>query len=570
MGDKMITDKRRIINISRIIRIAIALLIIVLILLSIPKLFRNRNTNNIIYSAGISNRIKLYDGKLNEVTDIARGTKLEKFGKEVIATESKEVYIKVRYNNKEYLIKKNDTTNREEEVVKETEMYVRTPLTIYINDTDSSILGMAKKGEKLEILGYDKLNQDGSVNKYKIKQGDNEGYVYGKYLVNTEEEALKNYDQDGNYQIHLGRVDHLGGGSGGNLDYYPRQKPHFENNIMPNEVRALYLNVAAVSNVDQYIAFAKENNINTLVVDIKDNTRPGYSSAVMKEMSPTNYNHAANSYEGYKNAIKKIKDAGLYAIGRITVFKDSYYVQDHPEAAIGDTTTGNPYSHNNSYWPSAYDRGVWKFNVELAKEAVKEMGFNEIQFDYVRFPDNLGKLEKEGVIDLKNKYNEEKAQAIQGFLMYATDEIHQLGAYVSADVFGESAHKYVTAYGQYWPAISNIVDVISAMPYPDHFSAYEYGFTNVVWTVPYDLLKFWGTNYAAVRQTEIPTPAIARTWIQVYNTIRSPYIEYDANKVSDQIKALYDSGLTGGYMTWNSGSSLDKYNEVKDAFKKEY
>ena len=171
---------------------------------------------------------------------------------------------------------------------------------------------------------------------------------------------------------------------------------------------------------------------------------------------------------------------------------------------------------------------------------------------------------------MKNKYNEEKAQAIQGFLMYACDEIHKLGAYVSADVFDESAHNYVTGYGQYWGAISNIVDVISAMPYPDHFNAYEYGFKQVVWTVPYELLKFWGTNYVVKRQSEIPTPAIVRTWIQTYDTIRPPYIVYDASKISEQIKGLYDAGLTGGYMTWNAGSSLEKYRLVAPAFKGDY
>lgn len=97
------------------------------------------------------------------------------------------------------------------------------------------------------------------------------------------------------------------------------------------------------------------------------------------------------------------------------------------------------------------------------------MGFNEIQFDYVRFPDRTYSYEKSGEISMQNTYGEEKAQAIQKFLMYASDEIHSVGAYISADVFGESAHNYVTGYGQYWPAISNVVDVISAMPYPDHF-----------------------------------------------------------------------------------------------------
>ena len=197
------------------------------------------------------------------------------------------------------------------------------------------------------------------------------------------------------------------------------------------------------------------------------------------------------------------------------------------------------------------------------------MGFNEIQFDYVRFPDRTYKLEENGTMNMRNDYGEEKAQAIQRFLMYACDEIHSVGAYVSADVFGESAYTYVAAYGQYWPSISNVVDVISAMPYPDHFNAHDFGISEVVWTVPYKLMYTWGT-YAANRQKEIPTPAIVRTWVQAYDTIKSPYIVYDSSKISDQIQGLYDAGLKGGYMTWNSGSSLVKYKYIAPSFQKEY
>ena len=256
-------------------------------------------------------------------------------------------------------------------------------------------------------------------------------------------------------------------------------------------------------------------------------------------------------------------------IGRITVFKDNYYALDHPENTIIDKTTGKSFIHNNSYWPSAYSRDVWEFNVELAKEAVTLMGFNEIQFDYVRFPDRTSS-KVESNLDFQNKYNEEKAEAIQNFLFYACDEIHELEAYVSVDVFGESAHNYVSGYGQYWSAISNVVDVISGMPYPDHFSKYQYNFNTPVWTIPYDLLSYWAKNYVVKQQSLIPTPAIVRTWIQTYDVLKSPRTKYDVNMVSQEIKALYDSGLTGGYITWNAGSSISKYTELISVFNKNY
>ena len=91
------------------------------------------------------------------------------------------------------------------------------------------------------------------------------------------------------------------------------------------------------------------------------------------------------------------------------------------------------------------------------------------------------------------------------------------GVYVSADVFGETSGSYVTAYGQYWPAISNVVDVISGMPYPDHFA--QNG-TYRPWEHPYETLLDWAKN-AAKRQTETPSPAIVRTWIQAYDAIQA-------------------------------------------------
>lgn len=558
---------------TKIVKIVLLLFLLIVIMLAGLKINNNGgilNKKNDFFVAGTTNVVKLYNENFEETGTIFRGTQVKVNLNELINSETNIKYYKIDYNNQEYLIEQNSLVSKLEEVVLEEKLYVRTPVTVYNNLEDSSIATMIKKGEEVVVLGFDKLDENGKVNKYKIQYGDIVGYLYGKYLVNSKELALLNYDEEGVYQVHLKRGDVHGGGKAGNLDYYPRIKPKFKDNVMPEEVKALYLNSGVVKNVDEYIKLAKEYNLNSLVVDIKDNTAPAYKSPVMQKYSPTNYEHAFNSFEDYKKAIKKIKDAGLYAIGRITVFKDSYFIKDHPESAIVDTETREPFLHNGSYWPSAFDRKVWEFNVELAKEAVQEMGFNEIQFDYVRFPDRTYKLEQEGVIDMKNVYNEDKAEAIQRFLMYAVDELHELNVYVAADVFGESAHPYVTGYGQYWAAISNVVDVMSPMPYPDHFNAYEYEFSEIVWTVPYKLLKYWGENYVIPRQKETPSPAIVRSWIQTYDAIRTPRIEYDADKIAEQIQGLYEAGLNGGYMTWNSSSSLSKYKEVAPAFLNEY
>ena len=523
--------------------------------------------SNKMYLASNEPNVILYDENYNQTITLPRGTEVKT--KDKVNNNDKNYYELIYEKNNYYVLEENLVKDKKD-AVKETEMYVRTPLTLYKNLDSIKILGLIEKGSKLEILEYDKLNDNGIVNMYKVKYEDKEGYVYGKYLLNTYEEAIKNYDEENNYKLHASRLDNLGGGDGASLDYYPYEKPKFENNVMPSDVRALYLNGGVIRNVDKYIEVAKSSGINAFVVDIKDNTAPAYPAKAMEEYSITNYNKAINKYDTYKNAIKKLKDEGFYVIGRITVFKDSYYAKDHPEDTIKDTATGGSYNHDGSYWPSAYKRNVWEFNVALAVESVKEMGFNEIQFDYVRFPDRVRPLEKEGKITYGNVYNETKAQAIQRFIMYACDEIHKHNAYVSIDVFGESAHNYVTAYGQYWPAISNVADVISAMPYPDHFSKYEYGFNEPVWTVPYKLLDFWSEKYVVKRQNEISTPAIVRTWIQAYNTNKSPKTTYDSYMISEQLKALYENGLNGGFMTWNGSSSLEKYKEISSAFGKEY
>lgn len=519
----------------------------------------------------VSSNIKtatLYDENFKEVSTIVRGKKI-KVNDKKITDENNDSYYKIVSEKGKYLIKEDNFTTAEEKMVKEDKVYVRTYLTVYKDSTSSKILGTLNKGDEIKITGYDKLLDDGNVNKYRIEYEGKEGFIYAKYVTLTKEEALKNYDEENTYQLHANCGDAYKIGTAKNLDFYPVIKPKFEDNVMPTEVRALYLNSTVLSKIDDYIDIAKKANINAFVVDIKDDTAIGYESEVMKEYSPKSYEAAINSFDKYKAAIEKLKNNGFYVIGRITVFKDALFVSDNPDSALMNTSTNMPYLHNGSYWPSGFNRLVWEYNVELAKEAVTKIGFNEIQFDYVRFPDGTYSSEEDGTMDLRNIYNEEKAQAIQKFLMYATDEIHSVGAYVSADVFGESAHNYVTGYGQYWPAISNVVDVISPMPYPDHFNKYEYGFDEPVWTIPYKLLLEWG-EYVVNRQKSIPTPATVRSWIQAYDSIKEPKIPYDSVKISSQITALYENGLTGGFMTWNGNSSLSKYEEIIDGLKKEY
>ena len=438
-------------------------------------------------------------------------------------------------------------------------LYVRT--TVNLRDLDGNPLSpLAEKGSAVEVIGYSTLLEDGSAQMYFVDLGGEAGYILPWYLTDSEAEALANYDS-GSYAIHEARPNRYGGGGAADLDYYPREKGAIPGNDMPEECRTLYLTGWCLEQVDAYIEIANNSGINAFVVDIVDGASVGYAADVMQLHCPSGAASAHNTAEAYQAAIRKLKDAGYYVIGRITTFNDANFVKDHPEYAITNLS-GEPFKLSGAYWVTPYNREVWQYKVALAVEAVELMGFNEIQFDYVRFPDLTQRYENAGTIDFHNTYGESKAQAIQRFLMYATDILHQHGAYVSADVYGESAYTYVTAYGQYWPAISNVVDVISGMPYPDHFSASG---TWLPWEHPYETLYNWGQCVMA-RQSETATPAAVRTWIQAYNAIREPYNAYGPNEVAAQIRGLRNSGCTGGYMTWNSGSSLDKYTRLMPAF----
>ena len=555
--------RKRKIKIGRVLAFVIILILIIGIIIFFTSKGKNISIGkSSMYLAGDTNKVTTYimdeDNSLKENSELVRGKKVISSGKKVNMNDNE--YLLIEFDNKEYYVNAKQLVKNVKDVVLEKERYVRTSVTVYENETDSKIASFIKKGNKLDIIGYDKLFDDGNVNMYKIKYNDTEGYVYSKYLVNDKESADSVYNENGVYDIHKDRKfkgRELYGGKASTLDYYPYERVEFEDNKLLKKAKTMYLNAGTIGSIDSYLKIAKENGVNAIVVDIKDGAL-AYSSNVAKEISPTAYATAINDNSSYKSAIDKIKDAGIYAIGRIVVFNDVHYGKDHPEDCISSTASSR-------LWPSAYSRGAWYYNVELAKEAVKEMGFNEIQFDYVRFPEDAYNMSIKGNSDFKNKYDEEKAEAVQNFLFYATDQIHKVGAYLSVDVFGECSGEYVTAYGQYWPAISNIVDAISSMPYTDHF-----GRSVDTWTNAYQTVYNWAKG-AAARQKEIPTPAVARTWITAYDTpYWKPTVIYNASKIEDQVKALYDAGLDGGFITWNSASSLAKYEQIKTAFNKDY
>lgn len=454
------------------------------------------------------------------------------------------------------------------------EVYVRVPVNLIHEPGESAIGAFVDRGTKLEVYDY-------AEGMYQVAIGSNMGWIGEWYVVETAEESerpeIPEADDEGNiapelmpatgsdaYYLTINslRGNVYGGGTGADPDYYARDKEFVPNNQMPDRVKALYLNSSfGKENFEDFIEVAKTSGINAFVINICDNQQIGYPSEVMKDFCPSAYKRAGNSREEYATKIQRLKDEGFFVIGRMTTFQDDYLAKDHPELTICDNE-GNPRPLSNGYWPTPYQREVWQYKIDVAKEAVEWFGFDEIQFDYVRFPDRTQSAEKEGNIDYRNENNETKVQAIQRFLMYAVDQLHPMGVYVGADVFGEVSLPFVGGYGQYWPAISNVVDVISGMPYTDHYEATE---DWIPWEHPYETVKQFA-DQAVARQAECPTPAIVRTWIQGYNAYKEPHTEFYAENVGKEIKALYDAGLTGGYMIWNGANDIEHAQKQKSAF----
>lgn len=527
------------------------------------------------YLASVSPEVVLYeqgeDGLFVGRDTVVRGEEVTAYINRLVSSEGVD-YVKVLYGGESRYAAADNLAVSADDVVREKRVWVRTPATIIGDLERSTIAGFADKSSELAVLDYDEIDERGVVKTYHVRYGDVEGYVYGKYVVSSAEAAALRYMAEVYDPIHEQAKDRFGGGVATGCDYYPVEKPRFEDNVMPVACYSLYINAGgnALRNIDKYIELAKQSKINTFVIDIKDNQTPGYKAAAMELYSPTNYRRAPDQEELYRDVVKRLHDEGFYVVGRITCFKDSYFVEDNPQCAITERATGRPFKHNKAYWPSGFDRRVWEFNVALAKESVEKFGFNEINFDYVRFPDRMTSIEQ--LVDYHNRYGESKVQAIQRFVQYAVDEIHKLGAYVSIDVFGETANSgYTTAYGQYWPAISNVADVICGMPYPDHFSAGYYGLSKP-WNSPYEIMYRWGTRVQD-RQRATPTPAVVRTWIQAYNVMR--YVDpngiaYDSENVEREIRGLYAADLTGGFITWLASSNLEKYYQQLGAYKVDY
>lgn len=340
-----------------------------------------------------------------------------------------------------------------------------------------------------------------------------------------------------------------------NLDFSPIEKKEYANNKRI-KAKGIYVTSSSASlskKMDELIALTKRTKINAFVIDVKEDD----GTLLFKMEAGEKYNPLANRRAPIKDIakfMKRLKDNNIYTIARIVSFKDPTYAKANPDKAIISKATGKPFTNSDGViWVSPHDRYLWEYNVAVAKEAAKA-GFDEIQFDYVRFPaSNGGKLDKE--LNYRNVKNESKPETIQKYLKYARKELEPLGVYIAADVYGQvGSLPDDMALGQHWESVSNVVDYICPMIYPSHYGRGVYGLS-VPDAYPYKTV-YHCTQDSLNRNANIDTPAMIRPWIQAFTAkwVKG-HINYGPAEIELQVKALRDLGIED-YILW---SPTNKY-----------
>lgn len=320
-------------------------------------------------------------------------------------------------------------------------------------------------------------------------------------------------------------------------------------------VKGIYVSAwSAVGNkFEQLIDLVDQTDLNAMVIDVKnDSGQVTYPSTI-----PLVNEIGANSHviiRDLKAKLLRLKEKHIYTIARVVVFKDPYLSMKKSNYAMM-TQAGNVWKDSKGTgWVDPYKEEVWDYNIQVAKEAAL-LGFDEIQFDYVRFPENGKIVDQEVKFDNPNKWT--KAQVIENFLKKAKE---QMGgqAYLSADVFGlTTSSDNDMGIGQDWSMISKQVHYISPMLYPSHYSSGVYGIKNPD-LQPYAVIRKAisdanGKNQL-LKQADSHIAEI-RPWYQDFTaTWVKPHKKYGTMDVKEQIKAAREQGVEQ-FLLWNSSST---------------
>jgi hypothetical protein len=306
----------------------------------------------------------------------------------------------------------------------------------------------------------------------------------------------------------------------------------------PAEMRGVHVTMALLTipgKLDEYLGFTRYG-LNTLQLDVKDEN--GEVAFASRYAPLARRIGSAQAYYRPRAAIRRARAQGLYVIARVVVFEDPLLARARPGMAIRRPGGGVWENDAGLGWGNPYDERVWKYNVDVAESAARA-GFDEIMFDYVRFPSD-GDVE---AIVYPGRVNEPKGETIARFLEYARGRLNPLGVRVSAAVFGLSATRPL-GIGQRPSLMAPHLDAIYPMVYPSHYSSGEYGIddpnANPGATVTMSLRHF----RRALRGTD--TKLIP--WLQDFTLGRT----YALADVQAQIVAARRL-RTGGFLLWNAG-----------------
>ncbi len=305
--------------------------------------------------------------------------------------------------------------------------------------------------------------------------------------------------------------------------------------LQPMTIRGLHVGGVTLGSSDAWeeiLTIADETVVNALVVDLKDESgRVYYNSNVefAREIG------AVQPTFELELVVAEMAQRDLYAIGRIVTFQDPLAARARPSMAATDTSTNAPYQKNGQYFLDPTDVFAREYALDLAAEACAA-GLDEIQFDYVRYPDGFS----DAVVFDGGSSQEARVAAISEFLMEARDRLHPLGCAVAADIFG-----FITSVsgdggiGQQFDQLVEVADVVSPMIYPSHYSAGWFGY-NVPNNNPGPVVA--GALTDGLERAD--GPAIVRPWLQDFF--------YDSSQVRAQIEEAESRSV--GWMLWNAAS----------------
>jgi hypothetical protein len=306
---------------------------------------------------------------------------------------------------------------------------------------------------------------------------------------------------------------------------------------LPEEIRGVHVTgplMTLQGKLDGYLGL-RRYGLNTIELDVKDES--GNVSFLKGAPSLALKDGAALGYYDPAHVSRKVHKAGVYLIGRVVTFEDPITAVAHPELAIHRSGGGLWKTNGGLAWLNPYSRAAWRYDVDVAVAAAKA-GFDEIQFDYVRFPSD-GDI---SVMRFPGPHPQPKDATMAAFLRYAASRLHPLGVRVSADVFGLSA-THELGIGQHPVSLAKVVDAIYPMTYPSHYNSGEYNLPDpnaVPGTTVQHSLNDFRTQIAGGKALLVP-------WLQDFSLGRT----YTLTDVQAQIDAARTANA-GGFMLWNA------------------